>query len=74
MTLFLTRIPFFFEPNFDTLVKLLDAALCMQAKDFNILQNGKRKTVKPSYEPVIYGEFLKKKVANNIVLRKEEHN
>ncbi|KLO11483.1 Clavaminate synthase-like protein [Schizopora paradoxa] len=54
------RIPFFFEPNFNAHITPLPAALR--------LQEG---TVQPAYnangvyEPVVYGEFLTKKVANN---------
>ena len=57
-----TRIPFFFEPNFDALIKPLDAALRMQAVDSDPLHPG---VVKRIYEPVRYGEFLKKKVGSN---------
>ena len=57
-----TRVPFFFEPNFDALIKPLDAALRMQAEDSNPLHPG---VFKQNYEPVRYGEFLKKKVGSN---------
>lgn len=60
-----TRVPFFFEPNFDALIKPLDAALRMQADVPNFLHPGMGTTAKPNYEPVRYGEFLKKKVGNN---------
>lgn len=46
-------IPFFYEPNFDALVEPLPAALRLA-----------RPTEK-TYDPVVYGEFLKKKVGNN---------
>lgn len=65
MTLFIPRIPFFFEPNFDALVKPLDAVLRMQAEDPKFLHPDNGTKVKPNYEPVQYGEFLKKKVGNN---------
>ena len=59
------RVPFFFEPNFDALVKPLDAARRMQAEDSNFLHPGEGAIVKPNYELVRYGEFLEKKVGNN---------
>jgi len=59
-----TRIPFFFEPNFDALIKPLDGAVRMQAEDSNFLHPDEG-TVKPNYEPVRYGDFLKKKVGSN---------
>jgi hypothetical protein len=59
------RIPFFFEPNFDALIKPLDAALRMQAGDTNFLHPAEEIVIKPNYEPVRYGEFLKNKVGNN---------
>jgi len=58
-------IPFFFEPNFNALIKPLDAALRMQAEDTNYLYPSEGAVIKPNYEPVQYGEFLKKKVGNN---------
>jgi len=58
-------IPFFFEPNFDASIKPLDAALRMQTEDPNSLHPSEGTTVKRDYEPVRYGEFLKKKVGNN---------
>lgn len=65
MTSLPPRIPFFFEPNFDAFIKPLDAAVCMQAVGSNSLRPGEGTTVKPNYEPVRYGEFLKKKVGSN---------
>ncbi|KAI0785258.1 Clavaminate synthase-like protein [Abortiporus biennis] len=55
-------IPFFFEPNFDALVKPLPAAHRIQdgAPD-PFHKHAKQK----DYEPVVYGEFLLKKVTNN---------
>jgi hypothetical protein len=47
------------------LIKPLDAALRMQAEDTNFLHPGEGSGIKPNYEPVQYGEFLKKKVGNN---------
>ena len=54
------RIPFFFEPNFDALVKPLAAAYRIQDGD----PKNKDKAAK-KYEPVVYGDFLLKKVGNN---------
>jgi isopenicillin N synthase-like dioxygenase len=50
------RIPFFFEPNFDALVKPLAAALRTQNG-----QGGKAALK----NPVVYGDFLVGKVGNN---------
>lgn len=52
-------IPFFFEPNFDALIKPLPAALR--------LQDGgpKAKKQEKTYDPVVYGQFLLGKVSNN---------
>jgi len=69
-----TRIPFFFEPNFDALIRPLDAALRMQAEDTNFLHPGKENEVKRSHEPVQYGEFLKKKVGNNFDIGKGRYD
>jgi isopenicillin N synthase-like dioxygenase len=51
-------IPFFFEPNFDANVTPLAAARRLQEKP-NSHDNDK------SYSPVVYGEFLMKKVGSN---------
>lgn len=60
-------IPFFFEPNFDTEVAPLEAAQRIQ-KDLSLL-GGEHHTHKQvpenKYEPVVYGDFLRKKVSNN---------
>jgi hypothetical protein len=60
-------IPFFFEPNFDTEVAPLEAARRIQ-KDLSLLE-GKHHTLKQvleeKYKPVVYGDFLRKKVSNN---------
>ena len=68
------RAPFFFEPNFDALIKPLDAALRMQAEDSNFLKPSERKAVKSSYEPIRYGEFLKRKVGNNFSIGKGKYD
>lgn len=60
-----SRIPFFFEPNFDAFIKPLDAVLRIQAEDIDFSHPGKGSTAKPNHEPVRYGEFLKNKVGNN---------
>lgn len=58
---FIRRIPFFFEPNFDAKVEVLDAARRLQAGQKD---NGNRK----DYEPVIYREYRMKKVGGNFKL------
>jgi len=62
------RVPFFFEPNLDALVKPLDAALRMQAEDTNFLRPREKKIVEPNYEPIRYGEFLSRKVEGAFIL------
>lgn len=55
-------IPFFFEPNFDAVIKPLAAALRIEEgspKKQNELENGKKR------QPVVYGQFLLGKVSNN---------
>uniref|UniRef100_A0A0W0F3Y2 Fe2OG dioxygenase domain-containing protein n=1 Tax=Moniliophthora roreri TaxID=221103 RepID=A0A0W0F3Y2_MONRR len=51
-------IPFFFEPNFDAVVKPLDAALRIQ-------DSRKEPPSDKQYKPVKYGDFLLGKVSNN---------
>ncbi|KAI0648083.1 Clavaminate synthase-like protein [Trametes meyenii] len=56
------RIPFFYEPNFDARIEPLQAALRIQEEDRKVRGVlGPRKT----YQPVIYGNFLLKKVGSN---------
>ena len=74
VTLFLSRIPFFFEPNFDAFIKPLDAAIRIQAEDTNFLHPSERLTAHPNYEPIRYQDFLTKKVANNFVLGKGKYD
>lgn len=52
-------IPFFFEPNFDALIKPLPAALR--------LQETPKKKARPEKEhkPIVYGQFLLGKVTSN---------
>ena len=57
----LRRIPFFFEPNFDALIKPLPAALRIQ----DGTGEGHGEQMKKRYQPIVYGEFLKRKVGNN---------
>lgn len=60
MFLSIFRIPFFFEPNFDAHIKPLDAARRIQAGDTS------RETIAGvNRSPVVYGDFLLKKVGNN---------
>ncbi|KAG8982887.1 hypothetical protein FRB90_006483 [Tulasnella sp. 427] len=54
----LDALPFFFEPNFDALVKPLAAVI--RAQD----ASGEKIDDK-AYAPVVYGEFLKSKVTTN---------
>jgi len=61
-----TSIPFFFEPNFDAKVAPLAAARRIQEdlsrdSEKHSTSEQNRKT----YEPMIYGDFLMKKVRNN---------
>ncbi|KAG9092369.1 hypothetical protein FRC07_011681, partial [Ceratobasidium sp. 392] len=52
-------VPFFFEPNFDAVIKPLPAAL-------RLAETSKDNVA----EPVVYGEFLYKKVASNFSVGK----
>ncbi|OBZ71720.1 hypothetical protein A0H81_08331 [Grifola frondosa] len=54
-------IPFFFEPNFNALVQPLSAALRIQDDTQKMQKNG----VAEKYSPVVYGEFLLRKVGSN---------
>jgi isopenicillin N synthase-like dioxygenase len=56
-------VPFFFEPNFDAKVMPLAAACRLQEKPPNTKSHDTLK----SYSPVVYGEFLMKKVGSNFV-------
>jgi len=51
-------LPFFFEPNFDAVVKPLQAVVRSQAAAKEAVEEAK-------YKPVVYGEFLKSKVGSN---------
>jgi hypothetical protein len=57
-----TRIPFFFEPNFDAHVQPLEAAIRIQQreKDEKMKADSEKR-----YKPVAYGQFLMAKVGNN---------
>jgi len=54
-------IPFFFEPNFDANVAPLAAARRLQ----NVESNGDTLRSSQGYNPVVYGDFLLKKVGTN---------
>ncbi len=59
-----SRIPFFFEPNFDALIEPLPAAVRLQEEERaarGVHAGAPRKT----YQPVVYGEFLLRKVGSN---------
>ncbi|KAG9103335.1 hypothetical protein FRC07_010017 [Ceratobasidium sp. 392] len=56
-------VPFFFEPNFNAVIKPLPAAL-------RLSETPKDKAV----EPVVYGEFLYKKVASNFSVGKGRYD
>jgi hypothetical protein len=62
------RVPFFFEPNLDAVVKPLDAALRMQAEDTNFLRPREKKIIEPNYEPIRYGELLTRKNGGDFTL------
>ena len=59
-----TRVPFFFEPNFDAEIKPTEAALRILSQTSGEKEVERLRAV---YPPVIYGEFLKKKVGGNFV-------
>ncbi|KAJ3716917.1 Clavaminate synthase-like protein [Lentinula raphanica] len=69
------RVPFFFEPNFDALVKPLSAALRIQEKEeaTSEINQDKAQTGKV-YKPTVYGEFLMKKVGNNFANGKGKYD
>ena len=46
----------------------------MQAEDTNFLHPGEGNLIKKNYEPVRYGEFLKKKVGNNFDAEKGRYD
>ncbi|CAE6383943.1 unnamed protein product [Rhizoctonia solani] len=64
-TNFRVSVPFFFEPNFNAVVKPLPAALRLPEVQ------GKEEE---RYESVVYGEFLYKKVSNNFSLGKGRYD
>jgi hypothetical protein len=61
----LSSVPFFFEPNFTARVAPLAAALRIQAQSLSNGGEGGEKVDTSAYPPVVYGEFLKSKVAGN---------
>jgi isopenicillin N synthase-like dioxygenase len=58
-------IPFFFEPNFDARVSPLAAAVRLQADESN---------APDLKDPVVYGEFLMRKVGNNFASGKGKYD
>jgi len=71
-------IPFFFEPNFDALVKPLPAALRMLERESSqeFSDNGSCQEIakKKVYSPVSYGQFLLKKVGSNFATGKGKYD
>ncbi|KAJ3879957.1 Clavaminate synthase-like protein [Lentinula edodes] len=65
-------IPFFFEPNFDALIKPLEAALRVQEQETTTLPGNARKV--KEYKPTVYGEFLLTKVSNNFANGKGKYD
>ncbi|KAF7982905.1 hypothetical protein HWV62_25170 [Athelia sp. TMB] len=61
-------IPFFFEPNFDAKVEVLAAARRLLEVQSSDKESGKE------YEPVVYGDFLKKKVGGNFAEGKGKYD
>ena len=56
----LFRIPFFFEPNFDAVVKPLAVVSRLKGE-----KPGKHADARTLRSPVVYGDFLVSKVGNN---------
>jgi hypothetical protein len=56
----LFRIPFFFEPNFDAVVKPLAVVSRLKGE-----KSGKNADARTQRSPVVYGDFLVSKVGNN---------
>jgi isopenicillin N synthase-like dioxygenase len=63
------RIPFFYEPNFDALVKPLAAAKRLQEGDPKVKDHPPK-----IYEPIQYGKFLMGKVGNNFSTGKGKYD
>ncbi|KAF7973738.1 hypothetical protein HWV62_14312 [Athelia sp. TMB] len=61
-------IPFFFEPNFDARVEVLPAARRLLEIQSSDKESGKK------YEPVVYGDFLMKKVGGNFAEGKGKYD
>jgi isopenicillin N synthase-like dioxygenase len=70
-----TRIPFFFEPNFDAEVAPLEAARRIQ-EDLGRTTKGNptSQQIRKKYEPTIYGDFLLTKVRNNFAIGGGKYN
>jgi len=61
-------IPFFFEPNFDALIEPLAAARRIRdgtPEPYLAIHGRTAVQKKEDYKPVVYGDFLLKKVSNN---------
>ena len=56
------RIPFFFEPNFDAVVKPIPGALKTKARETGQAADD------GGYKSLVYGEFLMAKVGNNFAI------
>ncbi|KAG8993147.1 hypothetical protein FRB94_010991 [Tulasnella sp. JGI-2019a] len=54
-------LPFFFEPNFNALIKPLEATIREQERTGITMDDA-------LYTPVVYGDFLKKKVGSNFAI------
>ncbi|TDL22212.1 Clavaminate synthase-like protein [Rickenella mellea] len=71
-------IPFFFEPNFDALVKPLAAALRLQDCAGNLTNGAKdhseETTHATKYKPAVYGDFLVGKVGGNFATSKGKYD
>ena len=57
-------LPFFFEPNFDAVIEPLPAAQRIEEGGPTKLE-GEPDGEAKQYPPIVYGEFLKRKVGNN---------
>ncbi|OSD07250.1 Clavaminate synthase-like protein [Trametes coccinea BRFM310] len=55
-------IPFFFEPNFDARIEPLSTAIQAQEEDRALRS---LKGIRKTYQPVVYGDFLLRKVGSN---------
>ena len=67
MLILYSSVPFFFESNFTACVAPLAAALRIQAQSLSNGDGGRDGECVNTcaYPPVVYGDFLKRKVAGN---------